>query len=357
MLDRNSALEEVRKRMLAKKGGRARDPMQFSAPKVDVGAELKLKFYVLPSVIEGDQVASGNASRNMDLWYIVTGTHWINNKPSECPRIHDGNDCAFCQLGFDLLKGTDDDEERKGIIKTYFPKQSWVVNIYFPAYESTPQDLRGKVMWYAMPKTVFDIMESTIMRDASKDETDPQAYGLFYDPNDAYVFQLDVRHQGGYNEYKSSKFLPATRGPMVKVKGANANQLDEATMTTILTQRHDLFTKFAARSSEVMAKLAGEVLHGEPDRSRDEIRPASKPTPPAVVEDKLVEEEPIEQPKSKPAAPTHSAATAASKPVVRPTVATKVVSPPAVTPKPSQVTEDTPDDELAKLLNDIRNNK
>jgi len=358
MLDRNAALEEVRKRMREKKGGRARDPMQFSPPQVKAGEELRLKFYVLPPVSAGDQTAAGKASRSMDLWYMVAGTHWINNKPYECPRIHDGNDCAFCQLGFDLLKGTDDDDERKNIVKTYFPKQSWVVNIYFPPFESTPQDLRGKVMWYAMPKTVYDIMESTIMRDASKDELDPQAYGLFYDPNDAYVFQLDIKHQGGYNEYKSSKFLPATRGAMVKRKGTN--ELDDAAMSQVLDLRHDLFTKFAARDPEALAKRAHEVLHGEADRTpaRDTTLDSHKklnPQPPtrtSVVEEDRLVDEPAEE--VKPVAPVATAPAVASKPSAKPAVKTAAST--AVKPTP-QVTEDTPDDELAKLLDDIRNNK
>lgn len=337
MLDRNAALEEVRKRMREKKGGRARDPMQFSAPQVKAGEELKLKFYVLPAVQEGDTIATGKPSKNMDLWFMLAGTHWINNKPYECPRIHDGEECRFCQLGFDLLKGTDDDDQRKNIVKTYFPKQSWVVNVYFPPYSSTPQDLRGKVMWYAMPKTVFDIMESTIMREASRDELDPQAFGLFYEPNDAYVFQLDIKHQGGYNEYKSSKFLPATRGPIIKVK--DSAEMDEVAVANVLSQRHDLYTKFAPRDADALAKRAQEVLHGEPDR-------AAKA--PVVEEDALVEAEPV----AKPVAPV------SSKPVA------PVSSKPAVTAKPAApekkgptISEDTPDDELAKLLNDIRNPK
>jgi hypothetical protein len=345
-MDRNAALEEVRRKMREKKGGRARDPMQYIPPQVKENETFKLKFYVLPPLQVDDQCASGQASRTMDLWYVMAGTHWINQKPYECPRIHDGKECAFCQLGFDLLKDTDDEDTRKNIIKTYFPKQSWAVNIYFPPFESTPVELRGKVMWYALQKTVYDIMESTIMRDASNDEQDPQAYGLFYDPNDAYTFQLEVKHQGDYNDYKSSKFLPASKGPMIK-KG---NEPDDTKIAEILNQRHDLFTKFAPRDAAKLAERAREVLSGEVQRK------------PAPAEDKLVDGSAttlIEEPSDvkvvhvagKSATSTATAAKPVTKPAVKATSATFVEKP--VTQAPTPVSNDS-DDELNKLLDDIR---
>lgn len=341
-MDRNAALEEVRRKMREKKGGRARDPMQYVPPQVKENEILKLKFYVLNPLIEGDQCATGQASRTMNLWFVMAGTHWINQKPYECPRIHDGKECAFCQLGFDLLKDTDDEDTRKNIVKTYFPKQSWAVNIYFPPFESTPVELRGKVMWYAMQKTVYDIMESTIMRDASKDEQDPQAYGLFYDPNDAYLFQLEVKRQGDYNEYKSSKFLPATKGPMIK-KG---NEADDAKIAEVLAQRHDLFTKFAPRDAAKLAERAGEVLRGEAER---------KPAASAAAEDKLVDattlvEEPSDKVVKSVVKPTGATASAA-KPLAKPSAAASVEKKAA--PAPAPVSDDS-DDELNKLLDDIR---
>lgn len=351
-MDRNSALEEVRRKMREKKGGRSRDPMQYVPPQVKEDENLKLKFYVLPPLQAGDSTfGNAKATRTMDLWYVMAGTHWINQKPYECPRIHDGNECAFCQLGFDLLKDTDDEDTRKNIVKTYFPKQSWAVNIYFPPFESTPVELRGKVMWYALQKTVYDIMESTIMRDASSDTQDPQAYGLFYDPNDAYLFQLEVRRQGEYNEYKASKFLPLSKGPMVK-KG---NEADDAKIAEILNQRHDLFTKFAPRDPEALAKRANEILHGEAER-RETARPAARPA--AAVEDKLVDgsaalvEEPAEAKTvvAKPATSTAAAAKPVAKPAVKASAAPVVEKKPAA---PAPVTEDS-DDELNKLLDDIR---
>ena len=343
-MDRNSALEEVRRKMRERKGGRQRDPNEYRPPQVKPDEILKLKFYVLPPLHAGDECAgSGKASKSMDLWYLMTGCHWINQKPLECPRIHDGQPCPFCQLGFDLLQDTDDEDTRKTIVKTYFPKQSWCVNIYFPPYESTPTELRGKVMWYAMQKTVYDIMEGTIMRDASKDQEDPQAYGLFYDPTDAYAFQLEVKRQGEYNEYKSSKFLPATKGPMIKAK--NSNEADAAAIDLVLSQRHDLFTKFAAHDAEALAKRAQEVLHGEGDRKTAPAKTS------AVAEDKLVDglvDEPVE--KTKPVPPTASkpAASTATKTAAAATPASPVKS---ATAKP--VAQES-DDELTKLLDDIR---
>jgi hypothetical protein len=349
-MDRNAALEEVRRKMREKKGGRARDPMQYVPPQVKENEILKLKFYVLNPLQAGDACVTGQASRTMDLWYVMAGTHWINQRPFECPRIHDGKECAFCQLGFDLLKDTDDEDTRKNIVKTYFPKQSWAVNIYFPPFESTPVELRGKVMWYAMQKTVYDIMESTIMRDASKDTDDPQAFGLFYDPNDAYLFQLEVKRQGDYNEYKASKFLPTTKGPMIK-KG---NEPDEAKIAEVLGQRHDLFTKFAPRDAAKLAEKAREVLSGEAER-----KPAASP----AAEDKLVDvpattlvEEPGDKVANPVAKPTASAATAA-KSVAKPAAKVTASAAPSVEKKPAAApapVSDDSDDELNKLLDDIR---
>ena len=347
-MDRNEALEEVRKRMAAKKGGRVRDPFQFNAPQAKPGEELKYKFYVLPGLNEGETCANGVASRNMELWYNPVGTHWINQRPYECPRAHDGVDCPFCQLGFDLLKDTDDDETRRSIIKTYLARNSFAVNIYFPPFESTPPDLRGKVMWYSMPKTIFDVMEATIMKNTAGDDTDPQAYGLFYDPMDAYVFQLDIRKQGEFNDYKQSKFLPSTKGAMIKNKDGEAV---EAAIAKVLAMRHDLFTKFAARDAALLRQRADEILKPEPDRKSAQ-----------VVEDKMVEEtvaetiaEPETAPVAKPVTQAKPTTQATAKPATQAKPTTQATAKPAA--KATPVVSEPDDEELTRLLNDIRTGK
>lgn len=352
-MDRDAQLQEVRKRMMAKKSGRQRDPNEFRPPSVQPGQELKYKFIVLPPLKQGDTCATGKASKTMDLWYSTAGTHWINNKPYECPRVHDGLDCDYCTLGFDLLKDTEDEQMRKDIIKVYMPRTSSPINVYFPPYQSNPEEVRGKVMWYAAQKTVSDIMTKTLMRDASKDGDDPQAFGFFYQPDDSYVFQLEIKHKGGFNDYTSSKFLPNTKGPMIKKEDGS---FDQEAVGQLLAQRHDVFTKYADRDGAVLTKLARAALSGGPDRAEadqsrtegktamtgkqlvsgleDAFKPANKPAPKAD-EDELLP--------SKPAT--------ASKPMAESTK--KVADKPAGKPAPAKpISDDDPD--LQALLNDIQ---
>lgn len=349
-MDRDAQLQEVRKRMMAKKSGRQRDPMEFRPPSVQAGQpELKYKFIVLPPLKQGDACAAGKASKTMDLWYIPAGTHWINNKPYECPRVHDGGDCDYCTLGFDLLKDTDEEQTRKDIIKVYMPRTASTINIYFPPYQSNPEDVRGKVMWYGTQKTVFDAMAKTLMRDASKDDQDPQAFGFFYLPDDSYVFQLAINHKGGFNDYTSSKFLPNTKGPMVKKTDGS---IDQEAINTILAQRHDLFTKYAERDGATLSKLAKAVLNGAP--SRDEFAAGE-------AKAQKAESKPAQKTESKPASKVVSEdeellpATSA-KPVSESTKKTAEAKPAAAakptTAKSGSVADDDPD--LQALLNDIQ---
>lgn len=346
-MDRDAQLAEVRKRMMAKKSGRQRDPLEFRPPSVQSGQpELKLKFIVLPPLSQGEACAEGKVTKSMDLWYIPVGTHWINNKPYECPRVHDNEECDYCQLGFDLLKDTEDEQMRKDIIKVYMPRTASAINVYFPHYSSNPEEIRGKVMWYAAQKTVFDVMSKTLMRDASKDDQDPQAYGFFYLPEDSYVFQLAINHKGGFNDYTSSKFLPNTKGPMIKKKDGT---IDQAEIDTLLGQRHDLYTKYAIRDGAALSKLAKAALSGAPDRedlagaaksassSNSETKPAQKSvdTRPSDDDDELL-------PPSRPV--NESTKKAEVKPAVTKTTAPTKSAPP--------IADDDPD--LQALLKDIQ---
>lgn len=345
-MDRDAQLAEVRKRMMAKKSGRQRDPLEFRPPSVQSGQpELKLKFIVLPPLSQGEVCAGGKASKSMDLWYIPVGTHWINNKPYECPRVHDNEECDYCQLGFDLLKDTEDEQMRKDIIKVYMPRTASAINVYFPHYSSNPEEVRGKVMWYAAQKTVFDVMSKTLMRDASKDDQDPQAYGFFYLPEDSYVFQLAINHKGGFNDYTSSKFLPNTKGPMIKKKDGT---IDQAEIDAVLAQRHDLYTKYAVRDGAVLSKLSKAALNGAPDReevAEQESRPAKSEAKPASASKPVVQESTDDDellPPSK--SVTESTKKAASQPAAsKPAAPTKSAPP---------IADDDPD--LQALLKDIQ---
>lgn len=326
-MDRNAALEEVRKRMAAKKGGRQRDPNEWRPPQAKPNEELKFKFVVLPPLNQGDACANGKASKSMDFYHVTVGTHWINNRPYECPRIHDGVDCPFCSLGFDLLSNTDVEQTRKDIAKAYLPRTYYPVNIYFPPFQSTPEELRGQVKWYAMQKTVNDIMVQTLMKDTPGDSIDPQAYGFFYLPDESYVFQLEIHPQSQFNDYKKSRFLPNTRGPIVKKAGTNDG--DPEAIAKILAMRHDLFTKYPARDVEALKKLADAVLKGggesaesESKTTEDDQLVETASTAKAEVKTEAKKEAPKQEVKT--AAKT---ASAAAKPATKPAAAAPVDDP------------------------------
>lgn len=217
MADLMYDLESIRGKMRKRKGGKAKDPNEWRPDKAEAGKPLKYKFFVLPPV------------DSMDLWYYEHGQHWIEKSSIECPRIHDGTNCPLCQFGFDLMKETEDKEERRNIAKNYLASSRYAVNIYFPAVASTPQELRGKVMWFSMPQSVYSIMEEVIMRDSPADDAlEPEAHGIFFDPNNAYPFVLEVKKKGEFNSYESSHFInksmPITKGDIAE----------------ILNQRHDI---------------------------------------------------------------------------------------------------------------------
>lgn len=256
--DRKEMLRKVREKMNQRKGGRQKDPHEWRAPKVAEGKELKIKCYVLPPISPGDTVESGLAEGDMQgLFYYQVGDHWINKKKLPCPRAYDNDDCPYCQLGFDLMKETDDKKARSELARTYLPKTSYVVNLYFPPFKSTPEDLRGKVFYYAAPKTIFDKFDECLNRDDDGGDPDnPEPYGLFYEPNEAYPFLIHITAKGEYNDYNSCKFLAAGRGPILE---------DSQKLQAILDQRHDIPSKYPARTPEnlkTLSKIVDDLLKG-----------------------------------------------------------------------------------------------
>jgi hypothetical protein len=330
-MDRNQALEEVRKRMAAKKGGKQRDPNEWRPPQIKPADDpknegVKFKFIVLPPLNKGDVCVGGTASKSMDLYHTTVGTHWINNRPYECPRIHDGVDCPFCSLGFDLLSNTDVEQTRKDIAKAYLPRTYYPVNIYFPPFSSTPEELRGQVKWYAMQKTVNDIMAQTLMKDGPGDPADPQAYGFFYLPEESFVFQLEIHPQAQFNDYKKSKFLPTTRGPMIVKKGTT--EMDEKTIADILAKRHDLFTKYPTRDVEALQKLADAVLKSDGTPAEPEADDTLVDAAPAKTEVRTeAKKEAPKQEATKAPAMKAPASAAPAKPASKPAAATPVDDP------------------------------
>lgn len=309
--DRAELLRRVREKMLSKKGGRKRDPNEFRAPQVQNGQKAKFKAYVLPPTDAMDE-----------LWFYQVGDHWVQEgsgkKRYPCPRVYDGDQCAFCQVGFDLLNETDDKDTRSKISRAYLPRTQYVVNVYFSNEIVNPEELRGQVKFYAMPKTIFDKLEECLIRDDGGDDPDkPDPWGIFYEPTEAYPLSIQVTRKGDFNSYVESELIATAQ---------RAIGTDEE-IEAILEKRHDIPSKYPERSREnrkILDNLADAALNGGESSDNDndgfdsdETIKESKPAPKAKA-----------KPKDKP------------KPV------------PAATP---EVEVEVEDEELQKLLDSIKN--
>lgn len=264
-------LDKMRNKLKEREKGKRVDANEFIPPKAKPGApKLVYRFFVLGPVSAGDPVLNGVASQDMALYYVPNGAHWISNKPHACPRIHDENECEICQLGFDLMsdcpKGEAGKKARSAIAKNLLPQERYAINIYFPNINENPEELRGRVMWYNAPKTVIHIMDECINRDNAGDPQDPKAFGVFFDENAAYLFQLEVGEKSTYNNYETSKFL-AIGGPqpIVRAKDSTGKIVAHTKkIQEILNMRHDLFTKFDARDPAKISSLAIQLANKDP---------------------------------------------------------------------------------------------
>jgi len=199
---RQQMLEEMRKRMGEKVSKYQKDPLEFKPPVMEPGKSRDYYFHILPLV--EDEVE----------FFYKNGAHFINNRYIQCPRAHDtvdenGNsvDCPCCQLGFDLMEGQTDKKIRSGIAKKFLPQQKYAINVLFTDDEVNG-DLRGKVMWYNAPGSVWTKMKDALLRnDPGKDKHKPLAFGMFTDVTNSYIFNLHVCEKGGYNNYDQSDFL------------------------------------------------------------------------------------------------------------------------------------------------------
>jgi len=371
-MNKQKMLDRIRKKLADKKGGNQRDPNEWYPPKIDKeGDTKKFKLVVLPPLEEGDVCATGNASRGMDeIFYVPVGYHWYKKRPHPCPRIFDGEDCPMCEFGFELFSETDDKEQRSYIGKTYLPNTRYAVNVWFPPYESTPEELRGQVKWVQLPKTIAEIMEKTIAKDDDGgDPDDPEAFGVFYltgleefddgTPNPGgYTFQLVAVKESGFNNYKTSKFLPNSLGPLVKdgQGGTNAVKIQK-----ILDARHDLHAKFDERNPAKLKEIVNEILAEDDgdatsefdgDEEQDTKSTANTNTKvdtKADTSDNLVEdttedtEELLDEPEEETPAPKAKAKKAAKPKATKATEQTE--------------TEEEDDEELAGLLAEIHSDE
>jgi hypothetical protein len=232
-------VEAIRKKLKASMSGKFSDPDEFRPEKAKSQSEpVKYRFFFLPPLAMGDVLKSGKVNQGMEQFFISHANHWINDKPHPCPRVWgQGDKCPICNYGFDLLKDEiikKDDNKRQAVIKQWMPTQYYMTNIFFLQTKENPEDLRGRVMFYNAPKTIIDICMACLMRDDAGDPESPEAFGVFFDENAGFPFELQVLKSGRNNSYKTSKFL-ATPRPMVRNQDGSANP---KAISEVLARRH-----------------------------------------------------------------------------------------------------------------------
>lgn len=290
----------IRQKLKKQMSGKFTDPDEFRPPKAESQTEAtKFRFFILPPVSAGTKLKSGVVppDQGMEHFFVAHANHWINDKPHPCPRVWDQSECQICQTGFDLLKVEKDEEARKGIIKTWMPTTYYMVNIYFTASKLNPEDLRGKVKFFNAPKTCLDIWTSTLMKDDAGDADDPTAFGIFFDENAAFQFQLELLKQGRNNSYKTSKFIANGGAPQPMLS-------DPSKIEKLLAMRHNLFEKIEKPDPEKIKRLARVMLDGDDDVDedggfdQDEVSKSSKASASSTKADKPKADKPkTEKPK------------------------------------------------------------
>lgn len=288
-------LDAIRKRLKEKNQKRQKDVNEFQPKKAESKSEADVyRFYILPPVEEDEKVAGGKASRSMSDFYVPYGQHWHNKRPTPCIRLWDETECPVCQMGFDLAKDLTDKKEKANIYRAWLPNPVYYVNIFFPDNPNlkNPEEYRGRVMYYPAPKSVFDIMYAALFRDSHGDDNAPQGYGVFFNPEKAILFSLNVKKADGtsddgrsYNDYKSSQFIV----PMVgddENKRPNLGPIikgGEANIQAILDKRHDIYSRLEEPEMAKLEKLVKTMIDGTGgggfdggDAEEDE-KPASKP--------------------------------------------------------------------------------
>lgn len=261
-------VEAIRKRLKASTSGKFVDPDEFKPEKAKSATEpIKYVFYILPPYARGDKIKGGVAKDEMLQFFIKHAAHWVNERPNPCPRVWESGDCDICTFGFDLLKDEkikSDDAKKQAVLKQWMPTQQFIMNIFFPNLKANPEELRGRVMFFNAPKTVIDICGQCLLRDGPGDDPEsPEAYGVFYDENNANLFELQVVKQGRSNSYKTSKFRPTTN-PMVRNPDNSPNQ---AAITQLLNSRHDLFSKIEVPDLEKLSRVYQIMVNGDDSAS------------------------------------------------------------------------------------------
>lgn len=259
-------VQAIRNKLKSTMTGKYSDPDEFKPEKANSTTDpLKYRFFIMPPLLKGDVLKTGEVKRSMEQFFISHANHWINDKPYPCPRVWDGSDCKVCQFGFDLLKeeaNQKDEDKRRKIIRQWMPTTYHMVNIFFLNWKGNPEELRGKVKFYNASKTLFDQWTTTLMRDDCGDPEDPQAFGIFFDENAAFTYELQVLKQGRQNSYKTSKFLSngGEPVPMIKAKPGESN---EEVLAKLLRCRHNLWDKITAPDIEKLERVFSVMTHGD----------------------------------------------------------------------------------------------
>jgi len=229
---------------------------------------------------EGEKIQGGTMPESMDAFFLRTGSHWIDSRPYGCLRVNKSEECPICDYGFDMMDGVEDKETRSAIAKKLMPNEGYVVNIYFPDIKANPEKVRGKVMWYRAPYTVMKIWERILdNEDDGGDETEPQAFGIFYNPMESFLFQLEAQLQGMNNSYQTSKFITAPQlfaKPMVQTSGGEA---DMDAIGAIMDKRHNLFDSHIDTTLEELGAIVDKMTGKEPE-TKDE--PKDEPSRPSA---------------------------------------------------------------------------
>lgn len=341
-------INNIRKKMQESTKGKALDPDEFRPKKAESDTQaIKYRFFILPPFQAGDKIKGGKAAQSMDQFYIHHGSHWIQNRPHACTRLHYEEECPICQFGFDLLKETKDEEKRKAIVRDWMPNSSYLVNINFPSWIKTnPEELRGRTMFYNAPKTCFDLWMACIMRDESNEE-DPEAFGVFFDEAAGFMFELNVVKKGKNNSYAASKFLANSGVAQPMVKDDNFKAL--------LESRHNLFDKMQKPDSVALKRIADNLINGdsaslEEDSSGFDVDEADEPKPKAKSNKSFASEAPFEESKPK---PKKSQATSDDEDVLEEAYKAKKKEEPKQDRKKTKVEDEDDDESVERLLSQL----
>jgi len=262
----------IRTKLKQSMSGKFMDPDEFKPDKAKSTTDaIKYRFFILPPLLQGDILKSGEVEKSMQHFFVSHANHWVNDRPHPCTRVWDDDvKCPICQFGFDLLKEEkykNQGAARTAVIKTWMPTQYSMVNIFFTNWKNNPEELRGTVKTFNASKTLFDQWASTLMKDNKGDPEDPEAWGIFFDENAAFVYELQVLKQGRQNNYKTSKFLPNDGNPMPMIRKdgkAVPEKLEE-----LLQRRHNIWDKIEIPNEESIGKIYNTMVEGDDDDPDD----------------------------------------------------------------------------------------